>query len=94
MTDSTGEMGPQRCQATEQEIEFELVEPRQPGPSLWTVLQKWILALPATTQTQRDRRLSLQKELQWIVKELDDGTGIGDNGVRGTQSKPSTASLS
>ncbi|KAL1962865.1 hypothetical protein VTN77DRAFT_9140 [Rasamsonia byssochlamydoides] len=57
------------------------IQPRQPGPNLWTVLQKWILALPVTTEEQRARRRILQKELERIVAELDDGSGIGEGGL-------------
>ena len=49
---------------------------------MWAVLQKWILALPSATDEQRKRRLGLQKELEWAVSELDDGNGIGEDGVR------------
>lgn len=58
------------------------IQPRQAGPNTWTVLQKWILALPAGTEDQRLRRQGLQKELERIVAELDDGNGIGEDGVR------------
>lgn len=58
------------------------IQPREAGPNLWTVLQKWILALPVTTEEQRARRRTLQKELERIVAELDDGAGIGERGVR------------
>ena len=52
---------------------FHPVKPRQPGPNLWTIMQKWVLALPATTEDERARRVKLQGELEWIVDELDDG---------------------
>ncbi|KAF7590048.1 hypothetical protein BBP40_003301 [Aspergillus hancockii] len=58
-----------------------LIQPRQPGPSMWTVLQKWILALPSGTDEQRKRRLNLQHELERVVNDLDDGNGIGENGL-------------
>lgn len=64
------------------EAELSLFQTRHPGPSLWTVLQKWILVLPTATEEQRARRFSLQKELDRVVKELDDGKGIGEDGVR------------
>ncbi|KAA8651982.1 hypothetical protein EYZ11_001758 [Aspergillus tanneri] len=57
------------------------IDPRQPGPNLWTVLQKWIRALPTTTEEQRQRRLSLQKEFERVVGEFDDGKGLGENGL-------------
>ena len=59
-----------------------LIQPRHPGPNLWTVLQKWILVLPTATEEQRERRQRLQDELERVVKEFDDGKGIGEDGVR------------
>lgn len=64
--------------------EITVIQPRRGGPSMWAVLQKWVLALPVTTPEQRARRLSLQKELQWVVEVLDDGKGIGEDGVCGS----------
>jgi hypothetical protein len=49
---------------------------------MWEVLQRWVLALPVATPEQRTRRLTLQKELEWVVGQLDDGVGIGEDGVR------------
>lgn len=69
------------CQKLKHE-DISVITPKQPGPSMWSVLQKWILALPTTTEEQRQRRLSLQKELERVVSELDDGKGLGDGGVR------------
>jgi ethanolamine kinase len=51
------------------------------GSTLWTVTQKWILALPTTTEEERSRRKLLQKEFERIVAELDDGQGLGEDGV-------------
>lgn len=48
---------------------------------MWAVLQQWVLALPVATAEQRARRLTLQKELEWVVGQLDDGVGIGEDGV-------------
>lgn len=60
---------------------FEMIQPRRAGPSMWAVLQKWIMALPVATPEQRARQLNLQQELQWVVGQLDDGKGIGEDGV-------------
>ncbi|KAK2738872.1 hypothetical protein FQN57_006887 [Myotisia sp. PD_48] len=57
------------------------IEPRQQPPNLWTVLQKWIIALPQTTEQQRSRRKLLQRELERTVAELDDGSGLGEGGL-------------
>lgn len=73
--------------AEPQADEITVIQPRRAGPSMWAVLQKWVLALPAATPEQRERRLSLQAELQWVVDILDDGKGIGEDGVCGTQSR-------
>ena len=42
----------------------------KPIPNVWTVLQKWIIALPQDTQEQRDRQQVLQRELESSVKRL------------------------
>jgi hypothetical protein len=55
---------------------------------MWEVLQRWVLALPVATPEQRTRRLTLQKELEWVVGQLDDGVGIGEDGVRQTPPPP------
>lgn len=68
--------------ANEEKHDLDVIQPRRGGPSMWSVLQKWILALPVATPEQRSRRLSLQQELQWVVGQLDDGKGIGEDGVR------------
>ncbi|KAK9852291.1 hypothetical protein MYU51_008731 [Penicillium brevicompactum] len=65
----------------EQDADITVIQPRRAGPSIWAVLQKWVLALPVTTPEQRARRLSLQAELQWVVEALDDGKGIGEDGL-------------
>lgn len=66
---------------TEKDTDITLIQPRHAGPSIWAVIQKWVLALPVATPEQRARRLSLQEELQWVVELLDDGKGIGKDGV-------------
>ncbi|CAI7589050.1 unnamed protein product [Penicillium glandicola] len=67
--------------ADTQDDEITLIQPRRSGPSMWAVLQKWVLALPVSTAEQRARRLSLQAELQWVLDILDDGKGIGEDGL-------------
>ncbi|OOG00961.1 hypothetical protein ASPCADRAFT_202809 [Aspergillus carbonarius ITEM 5010] len=68
------------CRRVKQE-DISVITPKQPGPSMWSVLQRWILALPTATEEQRKRRLSLQKELEQVVSELDDGKGLGEGGL-------------
>ncbi|GAB1196397.1 hypothetical protein APSETT444_005667 [Aspergillus pseudonomiae] len=65
---------------SKQDIDFPLIKPRQSGPNMWAVLQKWILALPSATDEQRKRRLGLQKELEWAVNALDDDTPVTSAG--------------
>ncbi|OQE30934.1 hypothetical protein PENFLA_c002G01370 [Penicillium flavigenum] len=67
--------------AASQDDEITVIKPRRAGPSMWAVLQKWVLALPVTTPEQRARRLSLQAELQWVLDILDDGKGVGEDGL-------------
>ncbi|KAL1953677.1 hypothetical protein VTO42DRAFT_2388 [Malbranchea cinnamomea] len=57
------------------------ITPRHPGPNLWTTIQKWILALPVRTEKERQRRRQLQGELERIVSDLDDGLGLGEDGL-------------
>ena len=57
------------------------VTPGKTIPTLWTVLQKWILALPVGTEPERNRRDMLQVELERNVIEFGNIPGIGDDGV-------------
>lgn len=57
------------------------VAPGKPPPNIWTVMQKWIFALPSDTEAQRARQASLQKELRTLVSELSQRPGLGKNGV-------------
>ncbi|KAF9889749.1 hypothetical protein FE257_007055 [Aspergillus nanangensis] len=68
-------------QQSPQKAELPAIQLRQPGPNLWTVMQKWILALPTASEEQRSRQLRLQKEMARVVSELDDGKGLGENGL-------------
>jgi ethanolamine kinase len=53
------------------------ISPGKPVPNVWTVMQKWILALPKDTEAEKARQTELQGELEWLVKELGDTPGIG-----------------
>ncbi|KAG5299331.1 ethanolamine kinase [Histoplasma capsulatum G186AR] len=57
------------------------VKIRHAGTSFWSVLQKWILALPVSTEQERLRRRKLQKEFERIVAEFDDDKGLGKGGL-------------
>jgi ethanolamine kinase len=67
------------------DIEFQLaldgVAPGKPPPNVWTVMQKWIYALPTDTEAQRARQASLQQELKTLISELSQRPGLGANGV-------------
>jgi ethanolamine kinase len=54
----------------------------KPAPNVWTVMQKWIVALPTETESQRDRQASLRKELRLLIRDLSHRPGLGENGVR------------
>ena len=55
--------------------------PGKPSPNLWTTMQKWILALPADTEEQRQRQALLQRELDEMVDKFSQRPGLGHNGV-------------
>ncbi|KAL8793525.1 MAG: hypothetical protein Q9195_003898 [Heterodermia aff. obscurata] len=57
------------------------IAPTKTIPTLWTVLQKWILALPAGTEADRKRRDMLQDELDRIVIQFGNIPGLGDDGL-------------
>ncbi|KAK4192659.1 kinase-like domain-containing protein [Podospora australis] len=57
------------------------VAPGKPPPNVWTVMQKWIFALPTETETQRARQAELQRELTSLVSQLSQRPGLGVNGL-------------
>ena len=57
------------------------ITPNLPKPNVWTIMQKWVFALPTTTEVEKDRRRTLQTELERTVSELGDTPGLGGNGV-------------
>jgi ethanolamine kinase len=57
------------------------VAPRKPAPNVWSVMQKWIHALPSATEVQRTRQANLQKELIRLIEELSGRPGLGENSV-------------
>jgi ethanolamine kinase len=60
------------------------VAPGKPTPNVWTVMQKWIFALPTDTEQQRIRQAELQRELKWVVSAFSNRDGLGKNGVSST----------
>lgn len=67
------------------EVEFQRavdgVAPGKLTPNVWTVMQKWIFALPTDTEAQTARQAGLQRELRWLVDKLSQRDGLGKNGV-------------
>ena len=57
------------------------IKTKRTTPTLWTVLQKWILALPAATEADRKRRQMLQDELERLVIQFGNIPGLGDDGL-------------
>lgn len=55
---------------------------QKPSPNLWTLLQKWILALPTETEQERERQAMLQRELNEMINKLSHRPGLGNHGVR------------
>lgn len=55
--------------------------PGKQAPNVWTVMQKWILALPTETPAQKERQALLQDELRKLVAELSQRPGLGKDGV-------------
>lgn len=57
------------------------VAPGKPVPNVWTVMQKWIYALPTATEAELLRQAQLQKELIRLVEEFSNRPGLGQNSV-------------
>ncbi len=63
------------------QVAIDNVAPGKPAPNVWTVMQKWIYALPVNTETENARQASLQKELTRLVAEFSNRSGLGENSV-------------
>lgn len=55
--------------------------PGKPAPNVWTVMQKWIYALPAGSEVEKLRQEKLQKELTRLVAEFSNRPGLGVDSV-------------
>ncbi|KAH8808295.1 kinase-like domain-containing protein [Xylogone sp. PMI_703] len=55
--------------------------PGKPAPNVWSVMQKWIYALPTGTDAQKARQAELQKELTRLIEELSNRPGLGKNSL-------------
>lgn len=57
------------------------IAPGKQAPNVWTVMQKWIFALPTETPAQKERQALLQSELRKLVAELSQRPGLGQDGL-------------
>ena len=57
------------------------ITPNMSTPNIWTVMQKWIYALPVNNKKEKERQVTLQYELIRSVKELANVSGLGKDGV-------------
>ncbi|MCJ1396338.1 hypothetical protein MMC18_009227 [Xylographa bjoerkii] len=57
------------------------ITPNKPTPNIWTVIQKWIFALPVRTEVELERKSRLQQELERTVAELGNNPGLGKDGI-------------
>ncbi|KAF2842405.1 kinase-like protein [Patellaria atrata CBS 101060] len=48
----------------------------KPEPTVWSVMQKWIAAVPTSTPEEKSRQATLSKELVWLARTLGDTPGI------------------
>ena len=62
-------------------IKLSTIAPAKPAPNIWTVMQKWIFALPARTKAEVAQNTMLQQELERSSAELSDVPGLGGSGV-------------
>ena len=76
----------EQCLYNETTKAINAITPHMATPNLWTVLQKWIFALPTKTEAEEKRKNVLQKELERTVSELGDTSGLGKEGVRSPDS--------
>lgn len=60
---------------------IDVAAPGKQAPNVWTVMQKWILALPTETEAQKERQAQLQGELKKLVAEMSHRPGLGKDGV-------------
>lgn len=67
--------------AAELQRAIDRVAAPKPSPNVWTVMQKWIFALPTKTEEQKARQENLQTELKWLVRELSQREGLGKDGL-------------
>ncbi|KAL8948398.1 MAG: hypothetical protein Q9222_005413 [Ikaeria aurantiellina] len=57
------------------------ITPLKEAPNVWTVIQKWIFALPTTNEVEVQRKDVLQTELKRTVADLADSPDLGNDGL-------------
>ncbi|KAL8839425.1 MAG: hypothetical protein Q9170_001765 [Blastenia crenularia] len=57
------------------------ITPSKAAPNVWTVIQKWIFALPTSSETEKQRKGILQAELERTVADLGDIPSLGKDGL-------------
>ncbi|KAL8808290.1 MAG: hypothetical protein Q9200_004318 [Gallowayella weberi] len=57
------------------------ITPGKAAPNVWTVMQKWIFALPAASEKDRQRNNKLQQELERTVADLAEMPKLGTDGL-------------
>jgi ethanolamine kinase len=71
-------------QAEKRSVRQSTIDNVAPGklvPNVWSVMQKWIFALPTSAEAERKRQAVLQEELTRLVDELNGRPGLGENSV-------------
>ena len=53
---------------------------RKPSPNIWTVMRRWVKALPQGTSKEQTRKAFLEKELERSFEDLDNEEGPGEQG--------------
>lgn len=61
--------------------EINSITPSKSTPNVWTVIQKWIFALPDSKEDEKRRKDSLQQELERTVADLGDMPSLGKDGL-------------
>ena len=56
--------------------DHDIFAPNGTAPNLWTVIHKWIDALPISTEAEKNRKDVLARELVWVADELGSMQGI------------------
>ena len=57
------------------------ITPTKSSPNIWTVMQKWVFALPVRSDEEKRHQAQLQRELERTVAELSNLPGLGKDGV-------------